>query len=339
MTTKEEVKALWKRCFNDSDEFVDLYFEKRYKDEINLAVRQEGRIVSALQTLSYPMTFCGEIIPASYISGACTHPDYRRQGWMHRLLADAHRKMYEEDVWVSMLIPANEALFGYYAKSGYAPVFGYARLKMPAKELGLSPLYTFLDETDNRTCLCEHYRYFSHSLRKRSCCVLHPKDDFRVIMADLRLSEGRLLVARRGGLVNGMAFCVMEEDHLIVKELLADNEIVRDSLMKKACECFGTDEVECLVPTFMDSLYLGMARIIHAEKMMNLVARKYPLVEIYIQITGDETNPENNGYYIIREGKCTREHCPDKSYQVCSIDVFTRLLLQVEHPYMSLMLN
>ena len=78
MTTKDEVKTLWKLCFNDSDEFTDLYFKMRYKDEVNRVIREDGKIISALQMIPYPMTFCGEVISTSYISGACTHPDYRK---------------------------------------------------------------------------------------------------------------------------------------------------------------------------------------------------------------------------------------------------------------------
>ena len=35
MTTKEKVKALWQLCFDDSEEFVEKYFRKRYKNEKN----------------------------------------------------------------------------------------------------------------------------------------------------------------------------------------------------------------------------------------------------------------------------------------------------------------
>ena len=62
MTTKDEVKTLWKLCFNDSDEFTDLYFKMRYKDEVNRVIREDGKIISALQMIPYPMTFCGEVI-------------------------------------------------------------------------------------------------------------------------------------------------------------------------------------------------------------------------------------------------------------------------------------
>ena len=126
MATKDEVKALWKLCFDDSDEFTDLYFSMRYKDEINMAIREGGKIISALQMIPYPMTFCGEVISTSYISGACTHPGYRAHGAMRQLLKETHRRMYEEGVLLSSLIPAEEWLFGYYGKSGYTPAFGYA---------------------------------------------------------------------------------------------------------------------------------------------------------------------------------------------------------------------
>lgn len=35
MIVKEQVKALWRICFQDSEEFIDLYFRLRYKNEVN----------------------------------------------------------------------------------------------------------------------------------------------------------------------------------------------------------------------------------------------------------------------------------------------------------------
>ena len=74
MTVKEQVKALWRICFQDSEEFIDLYFRLRYKNEVNAVIQNGDKVVSALQMLPYPMTFCGKTVQTSYISGACTHP-------------------------------------------------------------------------------------------------------------------------------------------------------------------------------------------------------------------------------------------------------------------------
>lgn len=338
MTTKEEVKALWQQCFDDSDAFVELYFEHRYTDERNVAIKRNGKIVSALQLIPYQMTYCGKAIPVSYISGACTHPGYRKQGLMSCLLADAHRRMYAEGVWMGMLIPVSNDLFEYYAKSGYASVFHDDIQKVDTRFVHLSPLYTITDELEDDSCLWEHYHYLSTCMEKRPCGVLHSREDFQVIMDDLRLDRGRLLVARRGGLIHGMAFCVKAGERLLVKELLADNQAINDSLLKKASMLWGIDEVDCLTPSLQDVHRLGMARIINAENMLKLFARKYPEKEMYLQLK-DEVIPENNGYYLIDKGNCLREHCPDKVCQVWHVNELTSLLLESEHPYMSLMLN
>lgn len=79
MMIKEQVKALWKVCFDDSEEFVEMYFRLRYKTEVNVAIKSGDEVISALQMLPYPMTFGGETVQTSYISGACTHPRFSKQ--------------------------------------------------------------------------------------------------------------------------------------------------------------------------------------------------------------------------------------------------------------------
>lgn len=107
MTTKEKVKALWQLCFDDNEEFVEMYFRLRYKNEINIAIESGDEIVSALQMIPYPMTFCGDTVQTSYISGACTHPDFRGNGVMRELLSQAFAKMLRNGTYFSTLIPPN----------------------------------------------------------------------------------------------------------------------------------------------------------------------------------------------------------------------------------------
>ena len=126
MMIKEQVKALWKVCFDDSEEFVEMYFGLRYKTEVNVAIQSGDEVISALQMLPYPMTFGGETVQTSYISGACTHPDYRSKGVMCELLSQSFARMLRNGVHFSTLIPAEPWLFDYYARMGYASVFKYS---------------------------------------------------------------------------------------------------------------------------------------------------------------------------------------------------------------------
>lgn len=336
MSMKDEVKQLWQLCFDDSIEFTDLYFDQRYKDELNVAIREDNKMIAALQMIPYPMTFCNETIATSYISGACTHPDYRNHGAMRRLLKETHRRMFQNGVLLSTLIPAEEWLVAYYAKSGYALSFGYAAQTMKVEELRPDSAYTI---SVCRSPESEYYHYFDACMRGRKCCIQHLKEDFLVILADLKLSGGQLLVARHVDRIVGMAFIVMEEDVLYIKELLADNEEVKDSLLNEAAHIYKVREVVYLLPSSSDTLFMGMARVIQAEKMLSLFAKKYPASELYIHIEEDDVIPENNGYYTLCKGECRRERLSDKKYHTYDIAHFTRLLLEAEYPFMSLMLN
>ena len=50
---KEQVKSLWKLCFDDSEAFIELYFRLRYNNEVNLAIQSGEEVIAALQMLPF----------------------------------------------------------------------------------------------------------------------------------------------------------------------------------------------------------------------------------------------------------------------------------------------
>ena len=81
---KSQLIDLWRTSFNDSEEFIKLFFDRVYKKENALFIEKNGKIVSALQMLPYVMTYYGKEISVNYIYGACTLPSERGQGLMRR---------------------------------------------------------------------------------------------------------------------------------------------------------------------------------------------------------------------------------------------------------------
>ena len=55
MNKKQQVMELWRRCFEDTDEFIRFYFERKYSDANSLIYEENGKALSALQMLPYPM--------------------------------------------------------------------------------------------------------------------------------------------------------------------------------------------------------------------------------------------------------------------------------------------
>lgn len=177
--TKSEVHKMWKACFNDSEEFIDLYFSEVYKNENTLIYFDEGKAVASLQMLPYQFTFCGVEIPISYISGACTYPEYRNQGYMGKLLLAAFEKIQQREIPLSLLIPAEEWLYTYYAKYGYEKVFQENSQIIPLKQI--------LNDTNGD--LNKSYDKFDRIYRSKDFCIQKTKENFTTIINDAKLDN------------------------------------------------------------------------------------------------------------------------------------------------------
>ena len=58
MNKKQQVMELWRRCFEDTDEFIRFYFERKYSDANSLIYEENGK---ALEHVPYPMSATGAL--------------------------------------------------------------------------------------------------------------------------------------------------------------------------------------------------------------------------------------------------------------------------------------
>ena len=338
MIIKEQVKALWKLCFEDSEEFVEMYFKLRYKNEVNVAIQSGDEVISALQMLPYPMTFCGEMVQTSYISGACTHPDFRSKGVMRELLSQSFARMLRNGIQFSTLIPAEPWLFDYYKRMGYATVFQYSVKEMtlpefiPSKEIAVNVVSKPQDEV---------YSYLNKKLSERPCCIQHSAEDFQVIMADLPISGGNLFVAKQANEIWGIAIIYKRENCIIINELLAEDKDTEYSLLFAIKQYTGCNHIIQLLPPDKElpQHSLGMARIINAKEVLQIYASAFPEDDMQLEVS-DKQLSVNNGYYYLSDGKCrySAERLPGAHIQT-NISELTEKILKKLNPYMSLTLN
>lgn len=335
---KEKVKALWRLCFDDDEAFIEMYFRLRYNNDVNIAITSAEEVIAALQMLPYPMTFCGKTIQTSYISGACTHPDYRANGVMRELLSQAFMRMVHNDISISTLIPGEPWLFNYYTRLGYASVFQYSKELLPECRVSTST-----DLTVERTNKFEEavYEYVNRKMNERPCCIQHTAADFKVILADLHSAHDVIFVARKENKVVGIAIAYCEGDSLRISELFADNEKTREHLLYHIQQTTKCNTITLIAPPVGDTnVYpIGMARIIDAKGVLQLYAATYPEHEMSIELT-DEQLSANNGYYYLYKGKCMydKQRLPGVHLQL-TIGELTEKILAPLRPYMSLMLN
>ncbi|WP_165044326.1 GNAT family N-acetyltransferase [Dysgonomonas sp. ZJ709] len=168
------VRQMWKICFDDTDQFMDLYFSNKYREGNTLVYFEENRPVASLQMLPYTITFYGENIPFYYLAGLCTLPEYRKKGYMAQLIYKSHQLILDRGVALSILIPAEDWLYGFYEKYGYEQVF----------EKGEELLPSLKDIINTTSGIEDAYQLFSSLYGTKDFCVQKSFADFKTIIED-----------------------------------------------------------------------------------------------------------------------------------------------------------
>lgn len=172
------VRSIWKTVFEDTDEYIDLFFSRQYKPENTLIYFEENTPVATLQMVEYSISFYGEIIPFYYLVGLSTLPEYRGKGYMGELIERAHKVMQKRGIHLSILVPAEESLFGYYERFGYQQISEERNTPLDLKE----HLVCYEDwETI--------YNDFDVIYNERDFCVQKSYCDFITIVDELNLAE------------------------------------------------------------------------------------------------------------------------------------------------------
>lgn len=304
---KQETRGLWKSCFHDSEEFMDLYFEDKYTDEDNITLRPDGFVAGAVQVLPYRMTFYQHVIHAGYISGLSVHPDYRGKGMAVQLLREAHRKIYNRNGAISFLIPGCDRLRKFYERTQHGAYWTSTyRMETEIRET---------EETDDRIVVeqPEEWRQELYVFYRRNTSgvdfMLHPSEtDFFAALANEDMAGGYVLTARKNRRLCGICLARKEKDgRMFIHSLLVENVQTKNAFIRFLKQADReTDKVYARVPapgSHDGSVPYAMARVINVERFLNTVLKVYPDFQLHIGVDGDLDIPENNGYYLLENGK------------------------------------
>lgn len=343
---KWQTRALWKCCFDDDEAFLHLYFTTKYRPDRNTFREEHGQVVAALQRLPYTLTFQGAVVPVGYISGACTHPEHRGKGWMGALLAEAHRQMRADGQVFSLLLPASASLFAYYRR------FDYADCRQPASPLPAaegqgsdtdseSVIYVYRSRPDAATEQ-SWQRCLDAALRRRPGTVLHDAEDFAVVMADnFQCGGGVCAMTGADGETQALLVVRQEADGVEVREGCAVSLPVLRRLENRAREAFG---LPATAPVWWRRR-AAQVRVLNVQRALELKAAAAPELSLTVRVVGDEVLPENNGFYRLANGICTRVPAPMCCSESLSADVIRHVselpawLFAGAWPRLSLMLD
>lgn len=143
----EQMKQIWRECFEAEDAYLNLYFSLLYCPEQTLVYQQDGQVLGMLTLLPCRYRVGERTLNARYLFAVATLPDAQGRQISTKLLAHADREMQRQGTEVALLAPATAQLYDFYGKRGYTPWFAgrkqsFAPLGTPVNfgEISLQPL-------------------------------------------------------------------------------------------------------------------------------------------------------------------------------------------------------
>ena len=113
----QQAKQLWLTCFpQDSPDFVERYFAAKYTQRSHVYRLVDGRLAASALYLPFVLRLQGQSLKTVYVSGLCTHPDFRNRGLARDLLEHIHDMATAQGLIASLLIPGSAELRAFYER-------------------------------------------------------------------------------------------------------------------------------------------------------------------------------------------------------------------------------
>lgn len=128
-----EIKAIWRECFGDTDAYIDFFFTNHCIEEETLIYKEDGKVIGMLNLLPATLTLADGAIPVRYVYAVATLPQYQGRGVARELLSTANKILGEQGI-ATVLVPASEGLFRYYERHGYQTLFHIKEYQFSCQE-------------------------------------------------------------------------------------------------------------------------------------------------------------------------------------------------------------
>ena len=218
---KEQIISLWSGAFGDKIEDINKYLKTIF--EYVLVYEEDGMVLGMLSVL--PVSFCDK--NGGYIYAVTTHKDYRGQGICNKLM-----EYVKADGKYDFLVlkPQNEGLFEFYGKMGFEKVSCLSKQEFLVTESAENGCFL-------RTLNTQEYGIARNSYIDEEIITW----DSSMLSFAKDMYDGAFYAIEKDGKSVGIAFLYKNENVVIIKELLAEENESITNFIAKELEC---DKVE-----------------------------------------------------------------------------------------------
>lgn len=220
---KNQLKELWKNSFQDSEQFIDWYFQNRFIPSYSVCMEKEGEIISAMHSSPVHTILRGKLFPSAIVAGCATKKGYEKNGYMKKTFSYFMNYMREIGIIVTPHTPARLQTFftiGHYPVAN-AVFFDCEKVNEYSKELIES---NQMIEIKNNELLDKLLLCYQKSAFRYSGMISRSLADFHLKASDYRADNGKCIAHSINGEVKGYCFYFDTPEFVHMEELIVQNQ-------------------------------------------------------------------------------------------------------------------
>lgn len=240
-SVRDDVNRVFFECFHDDEKYVALYDEYLLGFSRAVTFEEGGATQGLVTAFDIELVDCGRSLPAIHSYALGVFGEYRGRGVAKKLMLACDRLAREKGGAAHVGSPEELSLFDYYDKLGYTGKNHIIKLTLdcglPEPEDGLALNPVELSASEYRLERDGFYR-------SRTAFLSYPEAAFEYLIAEQRADGGETLSLGEGG---GLVFCTREEGRIIVRDLLVEDELAAQALLRLRKRYSG-ERLDVLLP-------------------------------------------------------------------------------------------
>ena len=233
-----KTRKLWEDIFaEDTQEFLDYYYTEKTAENEIYVIEEDDKIVSMLHLNPYQMRVEDKMYKTHYIVAVATEKNYRKRGYMAKLLNHAMQVMKDRGEPFTFLMPAAQEI---YKPFGFEVIYEQRKGTVTGKK-GDKECLAFVMANEND---CQEIAdYANRMLKAYEVVTWRDAMYYKALLMEQASENGGILLAKENGKIVGV-FCYAKGKHIEVREPLCD----RDSVLQQAAYFLTgneTEEIHC----------------------------------------------------------------------------------------------
>ena len=252
------LKELWKICFGDDDNYINLFFDNKHEGKKTLLSIYDGEIAAMLTMIPMNIILDGnKSFKTAMIYAVGTDPKYQGKGLSTELMNYSNKYLLDNNIDMSILVPAGERLFKFYGKQGYVNGFYIKECILKDEDIVKGREVDLYSNIISATT--EEYNQVRNNQLKGRLYISYGDEEI-AYQKKLSKESGVDIYIINVGKVKGCAAIErINEDKIMIKELLLPEDMIHEGISQIA-KLLSAKEYILRIPAYMGEKLGGSVR-------------------------------------------------------------------------------